>query len=95
MKAARLHEYREHVGPESLKIEEVEEPKITGPSDVIVRVGGAGLCRTDLHIVEGQLKDLFGRTCSDQPCPTPWGTKTPDGSRRWGPRSRTSRRETP
>jgi NAD+-dependent secondary alcohol dehydrogenase Adh1 len=60
MKAARLHEYREHVGPESLKVEEVEEPKITGPSDVIVRVGGAGLCRTDLHIVEGQLKDLFG-----------------------------------
>ncbi len=27
---------------------------------MIVRVGGAGLCRTDLHIVEGQLKNLFG-----------------------------------
>lgn len=25
-----------------------------GPLDVIVRIGGAGLCRTDLHIIEGQ-----------------------------------------
>jgi NAD+-dependent secondary alcohol dehydrogenase Adh1 len=31
----------------------VAEPEITGPSDVIVRVGGAGLCRTDLHIRDG------------------------------------------
>ena len=29
------------------------EPEITGASDVIVRVGGAGLCRTDLHIRDG------------------------------------------
>ena len=27
---------------------------MTGPFDVVVRIGGAGLCRTDLHIVEGQ-----------------------------------------
>jgi NAD+-dependent secondary alcohol dehydrogenase Adh1 len=60
MKAARLHEYTEHIGPESLKVEEVEEPKVTGPSDVIVRVGAAGLCRTDLHIIEGQLAETFG-----------------------------------
>lgn len=37
-------------------VEEVDEPKITSPFDVIVRVGGAGLCRTDLHIIEGQFK---------------------------------------
>ena len=29
-------------------------PKITGPFDVIVKVGGAGVCRTDLHIILGQ-----------------------------------------
>lgn len=29
------------------------EPEVTGPFDVIVRVGGAGLCRTDLHIRDG------------------------------------------
>ena len=37
MKAARLHAYHE-----PLKIEEVDEPKITGPLDVIVRIGAAG-----------------------------------------------------
>ena len=49
MKAARLHRYRE-----PLKVESIEEPKADGPLDVIIRVGAAGLCRTDLHIQEGQ-----------------------------------------
>ena len=29
------------------------DPKISRASDVVVRIGGAGVCRTDLHIVEG------------------------------------------
>ncbi|MDX6427003.1 MAG: NAD+-dependent secondary alcohol dehydrogenase Adh1, partial [Gaiellaceae bacterium] len=33
---------------------------ITGPHDVIVRIGGAGLCRTDLHIQEGQWAEKSG-----------------------------------
>ena len=49
MKAARLHEYHQ-----SLKLDSVEEPKATGPFDVVVKMGAAGLCRTDLHIQEGQ-----------------------------------------
>jgi NAD+-dependent secondary alcohol dehydrogenase Adh1 len=49
MKAARLHAYHEQ-----LKMDEVDEPKAVGPHDVIVRIGAAGLCRTDLHIQEGQ-----------------------------------------
>jgi NAD+-dependent secondary alcohol dehydrogenase Adh1 len=49
MKAARLHKYHE-----ALKVEEIDEPKILGPLDVIVKIGAAGLCRTDLHIQEGQ-----------------------------------------
>ena len=49
MKAARLHAYHE-----ALKLDQVDEPKISGPLDVIVRIGAAGLCRTDLHIQEGQ-----------------------------------------
>lgn len=55
MKAIRLHQYKELP-----KVEEVAEPKITGPHDVIVRIGGAGLCRTDLHIIEGQWADRSG-----------------------------------
>lgn len=57
MKAVRLHHYEEQP-----KVEEVAEPKITGPHDVIVRIGGAGLCRTDLHIIEGQWADRSGVT---------------------------------
>ncbi|MDX6657750.1 MAG: NAD+-dependent secondary alcohol dehydrogenase Adh1, partial [Solirubrobacteraceae bacterium] len=49
MKAARLHEYHS-----ALELDEVDEPKVAGPLDVIVRIGAAGLCRTDLHIQEGQ-----------------------------------------
>ncbi|QYJ15094.1 Alcohol dehydrogenase [Rubrobacter xylanophilus DSM 9941] len=58
MKAARLHEYNEEIGTSPLKVEEVEDPRIEGPFDVIVRIGAAGLCRTDLHIIEGQWRPI-------------------------------------
>ncbi len=57
MKAVRVHHYHEQP-----KVEEVAEPKVTGPFDVIVRIGGAGVCRTDLHIIEGQWADRSGVT---------------------------------
>src|SRR3954452_13983844 len=49
MRAARLHEYHQ-----ALELDQVDEPKATGPFDVVVKIGAAGLCRTDLHIQEGQ-----------------------------------------
>ncbi|HTV02674.1 MAG TPA: NAD(P)-dependent alcohol dehydrogenase [Luteitalea sp.] len=49
MKAVRLYEF--HSTP---VVEDVAEPEIQGPFDVIVKIGGAGVCRTDLHIIEGQ-----------------------------------------
>jgi NAD+-dependent secondary alcohol dehydrogenase Adh1 len=52
VKAVRLHRYEERP-----VVEEVPEPTVRGPHDVIVEIGGAGLCRTDLHIVEGQWAD--------------------------------------
>ena len=55
MIAARLHRYHD-----PLTVESVPEPTITGPHDVIVRLGGAGLCRTDLHIQEGQWAEKSG-----------------------------------
>jgi NAD+-dependent secondary alcohol dehydrogenase Adh1 len=57
MKAVRLHHYGMHP-----LVEEVAEPKITSPYDVIVTIGGAGLCRTDLHIMEGQFRESSGIT---------------------------------
>jgi NAD+-dependent secondary alcohol dehydrogenase Adh1 len=55
MRAVRLHHYDERP-----TVDEVPEPQVTGPFDVIVRIGGAGLCRTDLHIVEGQWASRAG-----------------------------------
>ena len=53
MKAARLHAYGEPP-----IVEEIAEPVVTGPFDVLVRVGGAGLCRTDLHVIDGVFREL-------------------------------------
>src|SRR5215211_545673 len=55
MKAARLHAYRE-----ALKLDEIGDPQLTGPFDVVVRIGATGLCRTDLHIQEGQWAEKSG-----------------------------------
>jgi NAD+-dependent secondary alcohol dehydrogenase Adh1 len=39
---------------QKLQLAEVPIPTPTGPFDVVVKIGGAGVCRTDLHILEGQ-----------------------------------------
>ncbi len=55
MKAVRLHAF--HAQP---VIDEVPEPTVGEPLDVIVKIGGAGVCRTDLHIIEGQWDAAMG-----------------------------------
>jgi NAD+-dependent secondary alcohol dehydrogenase Adh1 len=55
MKAVRLHEYTKRP-----VVEDVPEPQVQRPLDVLVEIGGAGLCRTDLHIVEGQWAQKSG-----------------------------------
>ena len=55
MKAVRVHSYGKRPS-----VDEVPEPRVTGPLDVLVQVGAAGLCRTDLHIVEGQWAEKSG-----------------------------------
>lgn len=54
MKAAVLHEYDEFLTKsEWLVCEDVPEPKLENSTDVIVRMAGVGVCRTDLHIIQG------------------------------------------
>ena len=54
MKAAVLHQYDEKLtSKDFVSYEDVPDPKIEQPNQVIVRIGGAGVCRTDLHVVEG------------------------------------------
>ncbi|XRQ16696.1 NAD(P)-dependent alcohol dehydrogenase [Actinomadura welshii] len=45
---------------EGLRMAEVPVPEVAGPSDVVVKIGGAGVCRTDLHILEGQWAEKSG-----------------------------------
>jgi NAD+-dependent secondary alcohol dehydrogenase Adh1 len=53
MQALRLHRYNERPS-----VDEIEEPKVEGPLDVIVKIGGAGVCRTDIHLYLGQWHEL-------------------------------------
>ncbi|WP_088348808.1 MULTISPECIES: NAD(P)-dependent alcohol dehydrogenase [Rhodomicrobium] len=58
MKAAVLHRYDAQLAADRfVEFEDVADPVIKKATDVIVRVGGAGVCRTDLHIVEGIWRD--------------------------------------
>jgi len=54
MKAVRLHEYKR---PPS--VDEVSQPDLESHDDVLVRVGGAGVCRTDLHLIDGWFADVM------------------------------------
>lgn len=57
MKAVQLSAYEQ-----SPKLVDVPNPQVTGPLDIVVRIGGAGVCRTDLHIIEGQWAEKSGVT---------------------------------
>ncbi|GGX73244.1 NAD(P)-dependent alcohol dehydrogenase [Streptomyces minutiscleroticus] len=57
MKAVQVVGYHEN-----LRMTDVPVPTVTDPHDVVVRIGGAGVCRTDLHILEGQWREKSGVT---------------------------------
>ena len=51
MRAAQLQEYHR-----PLELIERPEPEPVAPRDVVVRVGGAGVCATDLHAQDGLME---------------------------------------
>ena len=51
MKAALLGEYHR-----PLELVERPEPEPAGARDVVVRIGGAGVCATDLHAIDGLME---------------------------------------
>jgi NAD+-dependent secondary alcohol dehydrogenase Adh1 len=51
MKAALMREYHR-----PLELVDRPVPEVAGASDVLVRVGGAGVCATDLHALEGLME---------------------------------------
>jgi propanol-preferring alcohol dehydrogenase len=56
MKAAILRSPAD-IGTNPLEIADVAQPH-ANPGQVVLRVRACGVCRTDLHIVEGELKPL-------------------------------------
>ena len=53
MKAQVLHSYDPDMKQDVwVKEEEVPNPKLEKSTDVIVKIGAAGVCRTDLHILK-------------------------------------------
>jgi len=51
MRAALLREYHSE-----LELVDHPAPEITRPDEVLVKVGGAGVCATDLHAIEGLME---------------------------------------
>ena len=51
MKAALLREYHR-----PLELVDLPVPELAHPNDVLVRIGGAGVCATDLHAIEGLME---------------------------------------
>jgi len=49
MKAVTFH------GAFNLKVEDVEDPKIEQPKDVIIKVTSAGICGSDMHAYDGRM----------------------------------------
>ncbi len=45
-----------------IMLADVPDPTIVDPYDVIVRIAGAGICRTDLHVLSGDLDAAFHPT---------------------------------
>jgi NAD+-dependent secondary alcohol dehydrogenase Adh1 len=53
LKAQVLHKLDDDLtAPTWVDFIDIPDPVITKGSDVIVRIGGAGVCRTDLHVIE-------------------------------------------
>jgi len=52
MLSARIHKYQE-----PLAIDNTTKPKVHG--EVLVKVGAAGLCHSDLHLINGEWKDVL------------------------------------
>lgn len=56
MKAAVMRGLSPDLTGPLLSIEEVPDPEITEPDQVVVRVAAAGVCRTDLHLLTGEME---------------------------------------
>jgi NADPH:quinone reductase-like Zn-dependent oxidoreductase len=52
--SARIHEYQK-----PLLIDRIPKPMITSGHQVLVRVAGSGLCHSNLHLINGEWRDVL------------------------------------
>ena len=52
--SARIHEYKK-----PLVIDELQIPLAISGEQVLLRVAATGLCHSDLHLIDGELKDVI------------------------------------
>ena len=62
MLAARMHEYHK-----SVVLEQVQETRSLSGENVLVKVGEAGICRTDLQMIDGYFREYLPL---ELPCPS-------------------------
>ena len=55
MRAALMHAVNPSLDRRLVEIEEVPTPEPRDPHDVVVRIAAAGVCRTELHLLAGEL----------------------------------------
>ena len=49
MRAVTFH------GPLDIKVENVDDPAIQDPNDVIIKVTSAAICGSDMHVYDGRM----------------------------------------
>jgi alcohol dehydrogenase, propanol-preferring len=54
MLSARIHEYQK-----PLMIDNILKPKVAYGEEVLIKVGAAGLCHSDLHLIDGEWKEVL------------------------------------
>src|SRR5215208_222985 len=54
MLSARIHEYQK-----PLMIDNIPRPKVAYGEEVLIKVGAAGLCHSDLHLINGEWKEVL------------------------------------
>ena len=54
IRSARIHEYNK-----PLELDKSSKPVITRDDEVLVKIGASGLCHSDLHLINGEWKDII------------------------------------
>ena len=55
MRQMLMRKLNPELSGELVEVNEVDKPRVTGPFDVVIKISASGVCRTDLHLINGLL----------------------------------------